>query len=256
LRDLLHQFLNFSGRWDEEILLNQMVEQNAIKENDNHGAGLSAFYIGYIHFVRKQADEVLSCALRAETYWKEAHPREKATAMRLLGLGYQLKGEHSKSIELFKESLATYQSIDPEMQEVIVLLNDLAVIHREIGNHGLAEKYYQDALIIAKKNNDTEQIAGLTGNLAHLYIDDKKWEEGFTYANEALVVSEKINRLDFIAIDSMHLARIHSHKHNYEQALPLVHRAIEIFTRLRMPDNLRWAQETLAKIEKALSSNK
>jgi len=254
LRDLLHQFLNFSGRWDEEILLNQMVEQNAIKENDNHGAGLSAFYIGYIHFVRKQSDEVLSCALRAETYWKEARPREKATAMRLLGLGYQLKGEHSKSIELFKESLATYQSIDPEMQEVIVLLNDLAVIHREIGSHSLAEKYYQDALIIAKKNNDTEQIAGLTGNLAQLYIEDDRWEDSWELSLEALELDEKIGRSDFIGIESNRLAQILIHQNHLEEALPLARRAIEILTRLKLSE-AQWAKATLMKIEKALSSN-
>ncbi|MBK9927299.1 MAG: DUF4062 domain-containing protein [Anaerolineales bacterium] len=256
LRTLLHQFLNFTGRWDDEILLNQMTEQKAIDNKDDHEAGLSAFYSGYAYFLRGQAEKVLECAKRAKKYWKKANPREQATAIRLHGLGHQLRNELAVSKTAFNEALAIYQNINPEMKEVIVLLNDLAIIHRRLKNYKSAEINFRKALNIAKNNNDDEQIAGITDNLAELAIHRGQWDKVEALAIESLTLSEKIGRLDFIATSSYHLSQTYFRKKQFRKALPYARRAVEIFTRLRLYHDLNAAQNILSNCENATQTNK
>ena len=84
-------------------------------------------------------------------------------------------------------------------------------------------------------------------------LDREQWAEAESLAREALALAEKVGRQELIASDCSRIAKaLLEQDHNLEEALSLSRRAVEIFTHLKSP-NLPWAQETLAKIEQALS---
>jgi hypothetical protein len=58
--------------------------------------------------------------------------------------------------------------------------------------HLPAERDYREALRIAKKNNNQEQIAVRLGNLALLAINREQWADAESLAREALTLAEKV----------------------------------------------------------------
>ena len=90
LCDALNTFLNFSGRWDDRLWLNQQAEDKALAANDFDKAGRRAYDSGWVYNLREQANEVLALAARAEAHWQQAKAgaREQAAAIRLRGVGH------------------------------------------------------------------------------------------------------------------------------------------------------------------------
>lgn len=91
--DALQSFLDFTGRWDDYLSLSLQARDKAVTAQDFLKAGWRALDAGWIHYRREQPSEVLACAARAEAHWRAAKAgvRETATAIRLRGLGHQLK---------------------------------------------------------------------------------------------------------------------------------------------------------------------
>jgi len=69
----LQSFLNFTGRWDELLVLNQQAEIKAVAASDYDNAGWRAYHAGWVHYQREQAEEVLQCAERAAAHWQVAN---------------------------------------------------------------------------------------------------------------------------------------------------------------------------------------
>jgi tetratricopeptide (TPR) repeat protein len=252
----LFQFLNFTGRWDDMIWLFEQAEARAIAGEDKEQAGWQAYNAGFTYFLRNQPAEVLACAARAAEHWQDSTPRNKATAIRLRGIGHQLKNDYSAAIAAYREALDIWRSISPESDDVSIALNALADAERMNNDYPTSERDYREALHIAKINKDDEGIAVCTGNLGLLAHDREQWADAESLAREALALAEKVGRLELIAGDCDCLAKaLLKQNKNLEESLSLSRRAIEIYTRLRMSDNLQSAQETLGEIEEAMQKD-
>jgi len=245
----LHQFFNFTGRWDEALWLNGQAETRALATDDKENAGNRAYLAGWIYYLRNQPAEVLACAARAAEHWQDSTLRNKAIAIRLRGHGHLQKKNYPAAITAYQEAVEIDRSISPESDDVSVGLNDLAGAEHLNKDYPAAERDYREALRIAKIVNFHEGVAYMTGNLASLALNREQWAEAESLAREALTLSEKVRRLELIANDCHRLAiALLKQNKNLDEALPLSRRAVEIFTRLKSP-NLQWAQKTLEEIE-------
>lgn len=257
----LYQFLNFTGRWDDLIWLHEQAETRALAAEDKENAGWRAWWAGFAYALRDQPTKVLACAKRATEHWQDSTPRNKATAIRLRGLGHKLNKDYPAAITAYGEALDIYYSISTESNDVSIALNDLADTERMNEDYPAAERDYREALRIAKIIKNNELVAGLLGNLAELALDREQWAEAESLAREALPLSEKVGRQELIAYDCHTLAKALL-KQNVgsavgadrdpplREALSLSRRAVEIYTRLRHPE-LQSAQELQAEIERA-----
>src|SRR6185369_2922332 len=122
----LVSFLNFTGKWDDRIWFFEHAEARALADDDKENAGWRAYHAGFTYYLRNQPAEVLVCAARTATHWKESTPRNKATAIRLNGLGHKLNKEYPAAITAFHDALDIYSSISPESDDVGMTLNSLA----------------------------------------------------------------------------------------------------------------------------------
>jgi tetratricopeptide (TPR) repeat protein len=250
--DQLAQFLDFTGRWDDRLWLSEQAEARALAAGDKENAGWRARQAGWVYYLRGQADQVLACAARAAEHWQESAPRQKATAIRLRGIGHELKKDYPAAIAAYREALDIYRALSPESNDVAIALNDLAGVERVSKDYSAAERDYREALRIAKISKNNEHIAIYTGNLAALALDREQWAEAETLAREALALAEKVGRQEEIARESYRIAKALLRQNKaLPEARALARRAVEIYTRLRQHDNLQEAQETLAEIEKA-----
>ncbi|MGH2397537.1 MAG: tetratricopeptide repeat protein [bacterium] len=246
----LFQFFNFTGRWDEALSLNQQAEAKSLAAGDHANAGWRAYRAGWVHYLRNQVDAMLNCAERAQAHWQTAQSgaREHATAIRLRGIGHQLKKDYPAAIAVHREALDLWRSLSAESEDVAIALNDLAEVERLSGDLDAAERDYREALRIARAVSYSEGVANFTGNLAGLALARKNWLEAETLAREALPLSEKLGRQELIAVDCRRLALALVRQGKAGEALPYARRAVDIYTRLGSP-RLEGARATLRECE-------
>jgi tetratricopeptide (TPR) repeat protein len=255
--DQLYQFLNFTGRWDDLIWLFEQAESRALSADNKENAGWRVWWAGFAYYLRNQAAEVLRCASRASEHWQDSTPRNRATAIRLRGIGHGMEEDYPAAIAAYREVLDIHRSISPDSDDVAIALNDLAVAENAKGDYEAAERDYREALRIAKMVEYHEGVAYMTGNLAALALDRGQPAEAESLAREALALAEKVGRQELIGYYGNVLAKaLLKQNKNLEEAISCSRRAVEIFTRLRMSDNLLEAQETLAEIEVKIKENR
>lgn len=234
----LSQFLDFQGRWDEKLALNEKAEVRAVAAADYSNAGWRAHDAGFIYLLRQQADDLQTCADRVSKRWTttKTGARERALAIRLRGHSHRLKGDYSAAIAACNETLRLLRSLTTENVDVAIALGDLATAEQESGNYENAEMHYHEALHVAHAIGFAEGVATFIGNLASLAMDREDWPAAETLAREALPLSEGVRREVTIAANNLNLATALVRQHKASEALLYAQRAVEIFTRLSHPD--------------------
>jgi tetratricopeptide (TPR) repeat protein len=248
--DASSTFLDFTGRWDERLALSRDAEAKAMAAKDFWNAGWRAYDAGWIHCLRGQSAEVLTCADRAEAHWHKAQAgtHERAAAIRMRGIGYKLAEDYPAAIAAYREAVELWRNLSPENKVIAVVLNDLADAEHSSNDHDAAERDYREALRIAWAVAYREGIAYITGNLAELALDREDWPRAEALAREAQSITEKVGRMELTAANCHRLARILAQQGQKLEALPHARRAVEIFAALRSP-KLEAARQTLAECE-------
>jgi tetratricopeptide (TPR) repeat protein len=251
----IFQYLNFSGKWDELIEINQHAEQKALLSNDKINAGWRAYQTGWVHYLLAQAFKVLTCATRAEAHWQNAGIREKSMAIRLRGIGHELENNYEDAISAYKEVLELRRVINSQSDDVAIALNDLASAERQSGDYAAAERHYREAYQIDRKNNSQEGIAMYMSNLAVLALDRRQWIEAERLARNSLELGEKLGRKELIANNCSNIARAAFYLDRPTEALTYARRALTIYTALSSP-NQRVAQEIITQCETLIEEEK
>jgi tetratricopeptide (TPR) repeat protein len=245
-------FLDYSGRWDDLLWLHQQAEAKALAANDLDNAGWRAYHTGWVYYLRGQAAETLACADRAEAHWRtaKAAARQQANAIRLRGIGYQIKQDYAAAIAAYQQALVLWRTLTPESDDVTKGLNDLADVEQLSGDYAAAERDYTEALRIAKQVNYREGVAIYTGNLADLALAREDWPAAARLACEALPLAEALGRLELVGANCRRLAIALARQGQPQEGLPYARRAVEIHTRLKIsPDEMEAAQAALRDCE-------
>jgi len=249
--DALLTFLDFSGRWDDRLALSIEAEAKAVLAKDYHQAGWRANDAGLGHCLRGQYAEVLACADRASAHWNTARAGayERASAIRLRGLGHQLAKDYPAAITATRKALGIFRSLSLESDEVAMCLDQLGSVLALLGQFEEAESSFREALAIASALADQHGIATYTGNLAELALDREQWPEAEGLARQSLKLSEDVGRKQLIATDCCRLAKALARQHRGGEGRSHAERAVAIYTDLRSPD-LAEAQATLAECQR------
>lgn len=244
-------FLHFTGRWDEWLAFSLATETRFAANNDFYNAGWSAFDAGWVYYLRKQATEVLAVAEQITEYWNKANAgiRERATAIRLRGMGYKIMKDYPAALNAYKESVALFREINTESDDVAILVNGIATIEEMLNDNEAAERDYKEALRIAIAIGFVWGQATYTGNLGCLMLDMGDLPAAEMYAYEALQLSEKVGRIELIAFNCSILGRALVKQDKKVDAIEYVKRALEIYTQLGLHDDIANVKALLQECE-------
>lgn len=249
LCDTLDIFLKFTGRWDEWLWLNQQAELVALANEDYDNAGERAYKVGLIYSYLEKPNEILQYATRAEKHWGAARTarvdvKGKTFVNHLRGISYKMSGNYEKAFEITKNALDVWKKNNPEGIEVATILNTLGEIRikeGEMSNNNEkfadAERYFTEAIKLAKINNHKEGLANYIGNLADIAIKNHEWQKVESLASDALRFAEELGLQDAIAKENLHLAIAYLNlRHGGHRGLIASRKAVEIYKRLRHKD--------------------
>jgi nucleoside phosphorylase/tetratricopeptide (TPR) repeat protein len=249
--DALPRFLEHSGRWDQHLALSIPAEEKAGTEGRFYDAGYEACRQGMIYNRRDQTAEIMACADRAQRHWEHAveagdrsGARERAIVIDLRGRAYLAQKNYSAALEAFREALAIARTIAAESVDVADHLISLANAERGAGEREAAERDFKEALRIAKKLDEREELASATASLAVLASDRQDWKETQRLAREALELSGDSGTLDVRAHQAALLAKALARQGQKDDGLPFARRAVELYTRAGS-SNLEWAKRIL-----------
>ena len=251
--NVLFQFLNFTGRYDEALSISQQAEAKAVAAGDHDEAGWRAYHTGWVQYLRRETDAVLASADRAAAHWQVAKSgaHSRACAVRLRGFGQDLKADIAGHIASCREVLDLLRTLSLESEDVAMALNDLAGAQRVSGDFAAAEQGFHEALQVAQTVGYAEGVAYIKANLANLFLARGDWPSAQTLAREALPLCQEVGRQETIAYTSDTLAQALVRQGKHIEALPHARRAVEIFDELGSP-RLEDAKATLRECEVSL----
>ena len=142
-------------------------------------------------------------------------------------------GKHQESLELDEIQLShAKDTYGEESEQVAAALNNLALMHQNLGQFDKAESLYHQAIEITRKTigEDHPSFAMRLNNLASLYWHMGRYEEAEPLYHQAIKITRKTigeDHPDF-AIGLNNLAGLYEDMGRYAEAEPLFHQAMEI----------------------------
>ncbi len=116
------------------------------------------------------------------------HPVWKAKLLQCFGFFYWMEQDYSNSIKVLKESLKLINEFGC-VTDIPNRYTNPGYIYESTGQYEIAEKYYQDALSFAKRNNSQQAIMMSFAALGRLNSCRDKHQQAILYFQEVLNLS-------------------------------------------------------------------
>ena len=142
-----------------------------------------------------------------------------------IGILYQEKGCLEKSFACFKEARDAFEEVDDDAS-LIAAITNLGVNCCEKSKLKDARKYFREALGLAYKNNETENLPNILLGIGYSYDIDGKYSKAKDYYSKALSYSEH-DRLKHAHL-LYNLAFINKRQEDYELSFELYRESAEI----------------------------
>ena len=144
-------------------------------------------------------------------------------------LGYALhySGEFNNSIINLKKSIELSNTYGVET-ETALPVKFIGYNYLDMGNYDQAKTYYDKALAINIKYNNTLEISSCNLNIGSVYLKKGKYPTALEYYNKSLKISEEIKDTIGIAKALNNIGIIYDISNNYDQALTYYNKALAI----------------------------
>ncbi|MCF8403928.1 MAG: tetratricopeptide repeat protein [Bacteroidales bacterium] len=151
-----------------------------------------------------------------------------------LGIDYQYLGNYEKSLNHLLKSLVIKEAVPPEartkdqQQAIANSLNNIGVVHDNMGNLDLALDFYLKAKELRLMLHDTKGLASVLQNIGVIYEQKGQYFKSLDYYEQALELKKEIGRKGSIAKTLNNIGIIYLDLENYPKALDYHLQALEL----------------------------
>lgn len=160
-----------------------------------------------------------------------------------LGIDYAESGNFEKSTENFLNSLATYEAMLADSNDLVVrnnyalCLNNVAMNYDLLEMHDKSLEYYNKSMKISKEIGDDELLADVLNNIGLVYELKGEYNKSLDYLKQALAIHESRGNPRTIAIANANIALIYSSLEEYTKSLEYHKRTLKAFSKFEDPAN-------------------
>ncbi|MBI5301920.1 MAG: tetratricopeptide repeat protein [Chloroflexi bacterium] len=231
----IDEFLRFSGRWDEALILNGTAYEEAYSMGNWRNAAFCAMTLFSISEARgSDVDKV---------YWQDrladslGHIAKRDTTFGpfILGMAAFQKKDYTEAARLLKESLSDSHNSISDLQ-LEVTFHQLGTIARDQKEYEIAERYYMQSLELSRKRGSRGHEVKVYSELGQLACDCKQWARAQEWFEKEVALAKELGNQEWVAEATYSLARVHEAEGHVDLALPLAQDALKIYERLRHRD--------------------
>jgi two-component system NtrC family sensor kinase len=162
-----------------------------------------------------------------------------------MAIGYQQLANFPKALEYQQRSLNLAETQKDEQLQAKTLLN-MGITYEEMDDTLKAEQHYLAARNIAVKNEFKIVELYVYTNLSSLYINEKRWSEGYTNAIKAAELSSTTGDMGIKAASLAKAATALANQNKFDEATALSKQAIQLADSSTQPLNISQALDAMA----------
>ncbi len=195
-----------------------------------------------------------STALRQSILWSTAASQAagklgahfaEQKALGNLGWAYYRMGDTDKSLSIFSRRQSRRGNWMLRMTW-LKWLRALGMVSQEMNQTAIAEDYYKQALLLAQRSEDKEDLVDTLTALATISVERQKWDQATRYSAQAMSLSrsrgDRAGELDAQLVEG----KIAVHQNDVDRASQLFS---EVADDQQSETSQRWeAQENLARL--------
>ena len=150
----------------------------------------------------------------------------------LKGDALRNKGDHMEALESHfrAERIAKAENSDLKLGQSYIAIAD---VYSDLEEYNKSVKYYNEAIDLLRKENDSSAIATALYNGGDGYVNMKKYDSALIYFNESSLIFKKKNILMGTAYNLGSIGMVYKEKGNYELAKDNLNRSIAILEELK-----------------------
>lgn len=202
-----------------EYYLRALSKYDDIKNKD--GIATTKSNIGTIYSIKKDYGQAMKYFEEANTSFTELGDQEK-----LVGSMNNLGILHS-DLQLFEQALKYFSQASQLSAKIGKVtadpLNNIGNLYFRQGNYQRAADYYEQAMVLARKDNDQNTLLYTLANLGELYAKAGQTGKAQAYLDSASALSEKLQAYVFqptiLKSQAINFAKQNKMKEAYETML-------------------------------------
>jgi tetratricopeptide (TPR) repeat protein/DNA-binding CsgD family transcriptional regulator len=197
----------------------------ALKDAKTDTVKIMAMYSLYLHYYQKSIDSAFSYAKRAYSLSKKNNDYELGRLAMAMGHAYTMNGTYNKSVEYLTEAYEIAKRLNYE-NIYAVLLNDIGLNFFYIEDYIKAEKYFKDALKVAK-NYDGKYLSNFY--LAQIKGVQGDYKEALNFFNITLELTKQEKNTQDEAAANCGLGDLYYDMEDYTTGITYYKKALTLF---------------------------
>ncbi len=166
---------------------------------------------------------------RASKYYKKINLSNYSDMIFKIVNIYILTGQVKKGLEYLNQNEEYFEN----KKDLIKYYNFKGIAYERMGDMDNAEKSYEEALRIAKIDNDEEALSKINNQMGIMYTVKGDYAKALKFFNMALEINIKLNIQNEIAIQYTNIGRIHGYMRDTDNAIKYFEMAIDIYNKLK-----------------------
>lgn len=147
-------------------------------------------------------------------------------AYKQLGMVQYFQGYYVEAIERFRQSLATFKSIN-DLVGISNIYNNIGVVFYDQGDNVKALENYLNSLKFAEQAGDSLRILSALNNVGSIYnLKPSTHDKALSYYQKALPICEKLGLTEELGTVSVNIGYIYFESKDYDKAMEYFNKAL------------------------------